>query len=194
MKTEDALLSQARQLQNEATALLQDRGLLRLVESFGEARVGGSVALGLMARREVDVYLRLDDERDTKLFFSVGAALTGAFSVVKASYSDHFIRGWPGFSSGLFWGIQLDDAGKRWKLDLWGEGPEAFVEHRHTFETMREALHAIDPVQVLKLKHIFREGDGYRDQVTGLAIYQAVLAGVESERDFWKWRQSKDPR
>lgn len=184
------VLTSARNLRTEADELLTAGGLLGLVESFGEVRLGGSAALDLMSRREIDLYLRLDDERDTARFFSVGAAIQAAYSVVKASYSNHFIRGLPGFSSGLFWGIQLDYADRRWKIDLWGEGPTAFAEHRRTFEDLREALGSVDPEVVLNLKRSFREGDGYRAGVTGLAIYQAALAGVRSEADFWEWRRS----
>lgn len=189
--TDECVLSNARDLRLAADELLDAGGLFGLVGSFGEVRLGGSAALSLMARREIDLYLRLENERDTTRFFSVGLAINAAYSVVKASYSNHFTRGLPEFSSGLFWGIQLDYADRRWKIDVWGEGPIAFAEHRQTFEALRDLLGSVDPVVVLNLKHAFREGDGYRDQVTGLAIYEAVLAGVRSEADFWAWRRTR---
>lgn len=191
---DEDLLGQATRLQAEANELLQAGGLLRRVEAFGEVRVGGSAALGLMMRHEVDLYVKLDDEGDTARFFSVGADLVGAYAVVKASYSNHFTRGLPGFSAGLFWGIGLDYGGLRWKVDLWGEGPQRFAERREAFETLRKALGSLDPIVVLNLKHAFREGEGYRDQVTGLAIYEAALAGARTESDFWEWQRSRDNR
>ena len=77
---------------------------------------------------------------------------------------------------------------------MWGEGPQRFAERRDAFETLRKALSSIDPIVVLNLKHVFREGEGYRNQVTGLAIYEAALAGARSESDFWEWQRSRDNR
>ena len=123
---DEDLLGQATRLQAEANELLQAGGLLRRVEAFGEVRVGGSAALGLMMRREVDLYLKLDDEGDAARFFSVGADLVGAYAVVKASYSNHFTRGLPGFSAGLFWGIGLDYGGASLESRFVGRRPSAF--------------------------------------------------------------------
>jgi hypothetical protein len=183
------LLARARDLHSEATDLLRTGGLLSAIEAFGDVRVGGSWALGLMTRPEIDLYLKLDNERDTARFFAVGAALVASYRVVRAAYSNHFTRGLPGFASGLFWGVSIDYADRRWKVDLWGEGPEPFAEHQAAFDVLAQALRNVAPENVLGLKEAYREGDGYRDGVTGLSIYRAALAGARDVDGFLAWRR-----
>jgi len=171
----------------EADDLLVGAGLLDIVRVCGPTRVGGSVALGLMVRREVDVYVQLPEARDTVAFLALGTALAQRFVVHKASYSNHFVRGLPGFDEGLFWGIRLEQGGNRWKLDLWGYGPERYRIAQAEFERLAADLERVDRGLILALKHAYLDGDGYRDGVTGAAIYAAVLAGVRDAGEFQAW-------
>lgn len=44
---------------------------------------------------------------------------------------------------------------------------------------------------ILALKHAYLDGDGYRDGVTGAAIYAAVLAGVRDAGEFQTWLRKR---
>ncbi len=136
-KTDQELLEQNQNLQAEAKALLSQDGLLATIQRFGPTFLHGSVTLNLMVRRDIDIYVRLSNNLDITTFFAIGAAITQQFQVLKASYSNHFIRNYPGFDYGLFWGIQINHQNKKWKLDLWGHGPRHFDEHCAQFEQLK---------------------------------------------------------
>jgi hypothetical protein len=189
-KTDAELLEQHQKLSDELQTLLIQEGLLAVIQSFGLAAVGGSAALGLLVRRDVDVSVRLKDDMDTATFFAIGAAITKQFLVQKASYSNHFIRNWPGFDHGLYWGIQLKHQGVVWKLDLWGYGPAQFDAHRRRHVLLSQALAKIDRTVILRLKDDLHDGEGYRYGATGPDIYTAMTAGgvrdVDQFEQWWK--------
>ena len=187
-KTDVELLEQHQKLSDELQNLLIQEGLLAVIQSFGLAAVGGSSALGLLVRRDVDVSVRLKDDMDTATFFAIGAAITKQFLVQKASYSNHFIRNWPGFDHGLYWGIQLKHQGVVWKLDLWGYGPAQFDAHRRRHVLLSQALGKIDRTAILRLKDDLHDGEGYRYGATGPDIYTAMTAGGVRDLDqFEQW-------
>ena len=189
-KTDPELLEQHQKLSDELQNLLIQEGLLAVIQSFGLAAVGGSAALGLLVRRDVDVSVRLKDDMDTATFFAIGAAITKQFLVQKASYSNHFIRNWPGFDHGLYWGIQLKHRGVVWKLDLWGYGPAQFDAHRRRHVLLSQALAKLDRAVILRLKDDLHDGEGSRYGATGPDIYTALTSGgvrdVDQFEQWWK--------
>lgn len=192
MMSDNELLAQAQSLYAEAKNLLYQGGLLATIQRFGPTVVVGSVALNLMVRRDIDIDVQLADDLDIATFFAIGAVITQEFPVFKASYSNQFIRNFAGFTHGLYWGIQLGYQGERWKLDLWGHGARHFAEHAAQSRHLQAALNAFDPLIVLQIKESLREGDGYRDGVTGYDIYTAVLTGkVQTTEQFFAWWKSK---
>ena len=191
-KTDEELLEQAQRLHAEAENLLVQEDLLATIQRFGPASIVGSYALNLMVRRDIDIYFQLSDDLDIGTFFAIGAAITQHFRVLKASYSNHFIRNFPGFDHGLFWGIQLSHLGQKWKVDLWGHGAKQFAEHYAQSVQLEAALQAIDPVTILRIKEGLRAGDGYRDGVSGNSIYTAVVTeNARSIEQFCDWWNNK---
>lgn len=188
IKSNEEVLAQAQRLHIEAEHLLYQGGLLATIQRFGPAVVVGSVALRLMVRRDIDIYVQLADDLDIATFFAIGAAITQEFPVFKASYSNHFIRNFSGFTHGLYWGIQLGYQEQGWKLDLWGHGVHHFAEHVATSQQLQSALAAFDPLIVLRIKESLRAGDGYCDDITGHDIYTAVLnENVRTPDQFSDW-------
>jgi hypothetical protein len=190
-KTDAELLEQHDKLAAELQTLLIQDGLLSVIQAFGVVFVGGSAALGFLVRRDVDVNVRLADDMDTANFFAIGAALTQQFLVQKASYSNHFIRNWPRFDHGLYWGLQLKHSGTVWKLDLWGYGPQRFDAHRRQYLALGQSLAGIERLAILRLKDDLRDGDGYRYGATAQDISTALAAGVRSAEEFDRWRAQR---
>ena len=190
-KTDAELFEQHEKLASELQNLLIRDGLLAIIQAFGVVFVGGSAALGFLVRRDVDLNVRLPDDMDTGTFFAIGAAITRQFLVQKASYSNHFIRNWPRFDHGLYWGVQLKHSGTVWKLDLWGYGPPRFDAHRRQHLALVQSLTGIDRAAILRLKDDLRDGDGYRFDATAHDIYAALAAGVRTVDDFDRWRAQR---
>ena len=191
-KTDAELLEQHQKLASELQTLLIQDGLLAAVQAYGLVFVGGSAALGFLVRRDVDLNVRLADDMDTATFFALGGALTRQFLVQKASYSNHFIRNWPRFDHGLYWGIQLKHSGTVWKLDLWGYGPQRYDAHRRQYLALSQSLAGIERLAVLRLKDDLRDGDGYRYGATAQDIYTAMTSGgVRTVEQFDHWRATR---
>lgn len=191
--TDQDLRRQNYELCTEANVLLLEYGLLDIIQKIGPAIVGGSLALNLMGRRDIDIYVQLSNGQEISHFFALGGTIATKFEVLKASYSNHFIRHFPGFDHGLFWGIQLNHNNRRWKLDLWGYGPQHFENHCLQFRKLQESLAAVEPLTILRLKDAFREDETYRDGITGFEIYTAVIEGnVKTAKEFNKWRTANN--
>ena len=191
-KTDAELLAQALDLHTEAEALLIKVGLLETIQHFGPTLINGSYALNLMVHRDLDIAVQLQDDLDISNFFAIGTAITNRFQVLKASYSNHFIRHFPGFDHGLFWGIQLNHKGEPWKLDLWGYGPQKFAEHYAQFNQLQTDLKVVDPLTILRIKDDLFEGDSYRYGVHAYAIYSDILtADVKTTKQFLSWWENK---
>lgn len=187
---EKDLLHNAENLRLEAQRLL-DSGLLETLEKVTPCYVHGSYALDLLIKRDLDITICLDDEHDYDTFFQLGAAITRAYPVHKASYSNHFTRGFPGFDYGLYWGIELGFEKERWKLDLWGLGKENYTEYRKKFQRLKTSLANCDRLTILRLKKELAMGKGYRSGVTSMTIYKAVLEGITRLEEFEQWKLSE---
>jgi len=194
-KNDEQLLDQAQTLLADAHALLSQRGLLDALQRVGPVFMSGSFKLNLMVRRDIDVYVQLANELDTADFFALGTYFTKHFQVLKASYSNHFIRNFHGFDHGLYWGIQLKFQGQPWKLDLWGYDPQHFIGQCDYLNQLQKNLEPFDRLIILRLKEALREGEHYRDNISGNDIYKAVLTGnikTVEQLDAW-WKRQERP-
>ncbi len=187
--TDKEIIALSRSLRNEASNLLNHEGLLPLLKSFGTTRVIGSYTLDTMTWRDIDISMKLPDEQNIGLFFEIGRRIATKFHVTKMSYSNHFIRNFPGFDHGLYWGIRLCYAEREWKIDLWGYGETDYETHMADFDVLHNQLQHVDRTTILRLKHAISQRPDYRGDVyNSMAIYQAVLTGnVTSLEEFYAW-------
>jgi len=182
-------------LHQEASELLDKEGLLPMLRSFGTTRVIGSYTLDTMTWPDIDISMNLRNEKNTELFFEIGKRIGTKFQITKMSYSNHYIRGFPGYDHGLYWGTQLRYRGREWKIDLWGYNDTDYQKHIAEFETLRCQLQDADRGAILRIKHVICQHPDYRGNTyNSMAIYRAVLADkVESVNEFITWLE-KNPR
>jgi len=187
--TDKEIVEHSRSLRNEATELLNTEGLLPILKSFGSTRVIGSYTLDTMTWRDIDISMKLPDAQDVELFFEIGNKIATKFQVTKMSYSNHFIRNFPGFDHGLYWGIQLLYADEEWKIDLWGYGETDYHKHMDEFDTLHNQIQQADRTAILRIKHAISQRSDYRrDVYNSMAVYRAVLTEkVTSLEEFNAW-------
>lgn len=187
--TDKEIIAYSRSLRNEASDLLNTEGLLPLLKSFGTTRVIGSYTLDMMTWRDIDISMKLPDDQDVGLFFEIGKKIATKFHVTKMSYSNHFIRNFPGFDHGLYWGIQLRYAEQEWKIDLWGYGETDYEVHMTDFDVFHNQLQQADRTAILRIKHAVSQRPDYRGDVyNSMAVYRAVLTEkVASLEEFNRW-------
>jgi hypothetical protein len=115
------LLDRQQALQDEAAAVLEDLGLLPLLERVGRPVQVGSVALGLMVARDIDLTV-LCPSLDTAAIFDALRPLAGHRRIRELRFRDD-TGAWntdPDYPDGVYWGPSYrSEAGTDWNLDVW---------------------------------------------------------------------------
>ena len=183
------IVKHSRLLRQEASELLDKEGLLLMLNAFGTTQVIGSYTLDTMTWPDIDISMNLPDEQNVERFFELGKRIATKFQITKMSYSNHFIRNFPGFDHGLYWGIQLRYAEREWKIDLWGYGDTDYQKHIAESDALHQRLQRADRTAILRIKHAICQHPDYRGNVyNSMAIYRAVLEDkVESVDEFKAW-------
>ena len=183
----------SKRLHQEASEILDKEGLLPMLRSFGTTRVIGSYALDTMTWPDIDISMKLPNDQNVDLFFEIAKIIATKFQITKMSYSNHFIRNFPGFDHGLYWGIQLRYAEREWKIDLWGYSDTDYQTHIAEFDALHRQLQQADRTAILCIKHVICQHPDYRGNVyNSMAIYRAVLEDkVESVDEFKAWLEKK---
>ncbi len=187
------IVEYARQLRREATALLDKEGLLSMLKAVGTTQVIGSYALDTMTWPDIDISMNLPQAQNVELFFELAQRIATKFEITKMSYSNHYIRNFPGYDHGLYWGIQLRYAGTEWKVDLWGYNDTDYQRHIAEANELFRQLQQADRLAILRIKYVICQQPEYRGNVyNSMAIYRAVLEDkVESVDGFNAWLKKK---
>jgi hypothetical protein len=118
-RSDGGLLARAEAQRKAAWRVLERFDLLPRWDRYGEPRVVGSVALGVVVRPDIDVAIVTDAPRVQDGFAVVGecAAIPG---VLRGRFRADLAPGDPEFPSGLYWKLdyQADD-GVVWTIDMW---------------------------------------------------------------------------
>ena len=187
------IITNAGILREEANKVLNDEGLLTLLQSYGDTRVIGSYTLDTMTWRDIDISIKLPDAKDVELFFTIGKRIAKKFQITKMSFSNHFIRNFPGFDHGLYWGIQLLYDEQEWKIDLWGYGETDYEKHMSEFDDLHKQLRQADRDAVLRIKYVISQHPDYRGDVyNSMKVYQAVIEDkITTVEEFNRWIERK---
>ncbi len=176
------LLEQQDRLQAESTLVLDDLGLISLLERSGRVvRVGSSV-LGLMVSPDIDLHVYCDS-MDIVQAFDVMRPLAANPRVQKLRLSD-----WTGcfrvpeLPGGHSWGLRYySDTGRVWKLDVWffvGQDLRPAIDYD---ETVKRQLTPETTLAILRIKDVYRRHPDY----FGVDVYHAVLdRGVRTPAEY----------
>ena len=188
----------ARELREEAYALLQDTRLFELLaRSFTEPMVTGSASYDLMVWRDIDIHMSVGADR-YRDWMAFGATLVKFFDAIgmplhEAAYINDWVDPHP-LGAGLHWGLKFKDTkGDPWKIDLWGWDPFDYAVRQARDFTLKTDLAACNRDLVLRLKTEAREREHYYGvRVTSYDIYQFVIARAGdslSALEMWKKQQ-----
>jgi hypothetical protein len=176
----------ARQLRAEAHALLTESGLFGLLEArFGEAAVTGSAGYDLMTRRQIDIHMPVDPERQLEWAAfpaDIARALAAnGFELLAATYRNDYAEPGP-MGAGLFLGVGFRAAdGAFWQIDLWGWDPFDHAVRQARDFSLRTDLKACNRDLILRLKtEALARGDG---AVASYDIYRFVIAQAGDDVD-----------
>src|SRR6266849_6481035 len=115
----NSLLRLNEQIKKEADDILYQKGLLQILNEFGQPHVTGSYCLNLMTWRDLDIYLATEQINEAT-FFTLGGSIAALLNPVKMSFRNEKLKQTPGLPDGLYWGIYLGDEREgAWKIDVW---------------------------------------------------------------------------
>jgi hypothetical protein len=171
------LLARQEALQVEAARVLADLGLFALLSALGQPVQVGSVALGLLVWRDIDVTV-LGPELDAARAYVALQPLVSHPRVRQVQFRNdtgHWNED-PTLPDGLYWGVQYrTTAGDDWKLDIWllREGTrQPDLDH---VASIPPRLTPEKRLAILQIKDIWHRLPTYRGQVRSYDIYDAVL-------------------
>ncbi len=190
-ETATELLARQAALQLQADDVIADLDLVRLLVPFGRVAPVGSVATGLMTWRDIDIHVLCDVPLlDPPRIHAALNPLASHPSVKRLNFHKHsgpFRTS--GLPDGLYYSIYYFEggtgAGERWKVDCWfvpsaAPRPEfALIDH------MRRELTDETRLAILWIKDTWHSLPAYRDTVSSVDIYTAVLNhGIRTPDEF----------
>jgi hypothetical protein len=183
--TQSSVVRTASRLQEQALRMLRDRNIVALTEKLGETVVVGSLAYGLMVRKDIDLCVRLPKTEARERFVALGADLTNALSAHRSLYIDYdrYGPGAAGDESGLYLGLEFLYCRGIWKIDIWGEAGCRFEQSIAYSNRWSVRLRSCDRGGLLLLKAWAAKRVGYSSE----AVYEAATQGIYRTDEFTAW-------
>ncbi len=184
----NSLIKNSQNLCDTANKILKQTKAVEIFSQLGQVEVIGSLKLGLMYRRDLDLLVISDKIEKTKALEITKEFLdSGKFrTVALADYQTY-----PGFDMplGFYWELVVIEDDQEWKFDVW------YLEPRERYTKLVldsikkfEQLLTQNPEKaeiILKIKEAYFDGIKYKDKVKSFDIYTAVLEkGVTSVEEF----------
>lgn len=171
------LLRQQGALRAEARSVLDELHVLDVLRRVGEPSIVGSLALGLMVWRDIDLEAQCPRLTSASAFDAVRdlAAMPDVYRMVYHDFTGP--RSIPEVPDGYYWGIRYQPPGtEEWKIDIWLL-PEGTTRRTGgpLVSMLRDALTDEARLAILRLKHMWCREPEYRKSVLSVDIYDAVL-------------------
>jgi len=171
----DSLLKLNELIKKEADEILFDKGLFKILNSYGIPNISGSYALDLMTWRDLDIYLEVENFAEKK-FFELGGKICTAFDPVKMSFRNELIAKTKNLPTGLYWGIYLgNERAGAWKIDIWAVNTMECQRLIKYCTAIKQKLTSTTILQILDIKSQCWKDPEYRRSFNSMDIYNAVL-------------------
>jgi len=179
-------LSDQALLQAEARDVVEQLQLASTLTRAGSPVQLGSSVLGLMTWRDIDFHVYCDP-LDPTICFEALRPVAGCEGLVRLTFSNRLgERRQRNEPEGYYSGIRyVHGAGNEWKIDVWFVKAQPVPSELEVMRQMRERLTPETQVAILRLKSLWHHSPSYRDTVTSMDIYEAVLDhGIDRPQEF----------
>ena len=187
------LLAQQQSLQSEARELLDKLQLLSHLEKIGETTVVGSVELGLMTWRDIDIEVLVDNPDKSAISQIMGEVMKSAKRRIDFTFLDNTDLNKSQMPKGLYLGIKYEvdhDTDIVWKMDIWFS-PQRNNGYIQT-EAMKGKVSDEQKLAILAIKNEIWMLPTYKKIVQSVDIYDAVLHhDVKDIEGFKSYLQTK---
>ena len=167
-----------RSLKLEAEEIIAELGLLRFLESYGEVRIDGSVALDLVVKRDIDVHVLTHTPHLAEAARRIRSRMLRKSGVGGVHITDYSERG------GVKVGVErYPGPSGDWSIDIW------LTDHREStgFDLVDRLVKALTPehrAAILRIKRHYHNRGLLCDGMS-TSIYDAVVKrGARTIGDF----------
>ncbi len=185
------LLEKSKELKAQADKILEESGIVEILKDYGEVKLGGSYALDVMLRPDIDLFVI------TKTH-NWGKVLDIHAKIMRLKYFRDFnFANWVDFEDqavtpmkGYYFQPWVPINDQLWKMDIW----LITSEYDRTIELTEYYKKLLDQetddrkrVAILEIKEVMRKDEKYVKGVDGKLIYSAVLEkGIKDVEEFKK--------
>ncbi len=182
------LLEESKRVKIQADKILKESGIVEILQTYGEVKIGGSYALDVMLRPDIDLFV-VANQHDWEKVLNIQS------TIMKSRYFREFdFVNWVDFEDqsltskkGYYFQPWVPAGGKLWKIDIWLITPE-YDKSVETTEHFKKLLTEADEskrVAILEIKEAMQQGKKYVKGVDGKLIYKAVLEnGITTPKEF----------
>lgn len=169
------------QLKTEIDAILNKYSLFELLESYGKVLVTGSYSYDLMAWRDYDLVIELNDyttETVYKLVEEIGVRLNPD----RLRILNNLNKTETNRPQGVWLGVYIEN----WKIDIWLMNSENFEKEVQNSQKLKERLKDVDRETRISIKSELSKDPDYHVKFSSVDLYEAYLEGnVRSTEDFY---------
>jgi len=167
-------------LAREAQAIIKDLRLLKSAGSIGKAELVGSVALGLIVKRDIDIHVFIGRKKLMPAVYKLSTMLLDHPKINEVRLSD--CRNKNSIKIGI---DEVGSTSGNWTIDLWVTTDESTLVFKETKEMLKKLTPA-NRKTILTIKRYYYKQGLLRHGMSS-RIYDAVLnEGVTSVQGFKK--------
>jgi len=184
------LIKQARELDKEAKSVLKDTNLIKLLSKHGKVEIVGSLALGLLVWRDIDIDVVMDKSFDTDKYFQTVMKLFRHKNIKDLRLIDNRTSFESNRPKSMYIGVFYQKHGsEKWKIDI------RFVHIKDAYaldylNEIRSKLDEKNRLNILKIKEAVYTHPLYGKEFSSVDIYSAVLdKGITTKKEFFRYIQ-----
>ncbi|HRO65408.1 MAG TPA: hypothetical protein PKU78_04265 [Candidatus Dojkabacteria bacterium] len=170
------------QLKSEIDAILIKYSLIELLASYGKVLVTGSYSYDLMAWRDYDLVIELNDyttENVYKLVEEIGVKLNPD----KLRILNNLNKTETNRPQGVWLGVYIEN----WKIDIWLMNSENFKKEVQNSQKLKEKLKDVDRETLISIKSELSKDPDYHVKFSSVDLYEAYLDGnVRTVQEFYE--------
>ncbi len=173
--TNKNLIIQSDELQQQAFGILKAINLVQYLSKYGQPRIVGSVALGLMTWRDIDIDLEVEGDQKEEDFWDTAKYLLALEKVTLITLVDNRQLIEKNRPPSMYIGGRyhaVDES--KWKIDI------RFVSEQHAIaqkyiNTISSKLTEDRRKAILRIKNVVAQDPRYRKEISSVDIYEAVI-------------------
>ena len=173
------------QLKSEIDSILAKFSLNEILNSHGKVLVTGSYTYDLMAWRDYDLVVQLNNYNMSEVYALVeemGIRLNpDKFRILNNLKKIESNR-----PEGVWLGVYVED----WKLDIWLMNSQNFEKEVQRTNVMQQKLKDIDKEILISIKAVLSDDPDYHVKFSSVDLYTAYLeGGVKTVEEFYEWNR-----